>query len=251
MGNRQSTANIVSETINKSMTNVLMSNSQTCQQNNNSAQELKIENITAKDGCSLSISGISQQMVQAPNFSCSSNSSNEADLLAKFKTELEQQASATMSGFSSAINSSVTTDVKNKLVNDITSNINVSNTSQCVQNNIAEQSASLNKITSSCPIYCWNPTVATACAKSGNCDFSKCEVQIKDISQSITQEAVANCLSSNSNVTNIINEASNKIEQTADTKDEGISMGQMMISLVIILIILFMSGSSAMLLFIE
>lgn len=251
MGNRQSTAEIVSDTVNKSMTNLIMSNSSTCEQNNNSVQTLKIKDIVAKDGCSLTISDIDQNMTISPNFSCTSDSSNEADLLAKFKTQLSQDANATISGFSSAINSSVSTDVKNKIINDITSNINVSNTSKCVQNNIAEQYASFSNITASCPIYCRSPTVAaTLCAKNPSvCDFSKCDVKIKDISQNITQTAVADCLSSQANITKVIADVSNDIDQKAISKDEGISVGGIMILLAICFLLFMSSGSSAFIIF--
>jgi hypothetical protein len=243
MGNQQSTSTAISDVVNKSMTNVLISNSSTCGQNNSSVQELSFDNIEAGDGCSLSFNNISQTTSQTPNFTCSSQSQNETELLNKFKTELEQQASAAVSGLGGALNSEATSNTISMVRNEIENNINISNTSTCVQNNVSEQLLNFSKIKTSCPAYCRNPSLCKGVEKL--CDMDKCETDFSNISQSITQAAVANCLSSNSTITKIINDAANDISQTAESKNTGIdlfaslaSFGSSLIPLIIGVVVL-------------
>lgn len=217
MGNQQSTANTINDTVNKAMTNVLMNSSSNCSQNNSSVQELSFSDIKSDPGCRLNFSNISQTSVQTPNFTCSSDSKNNADLLNQFKTQLQQQAQATLSGIPGAINSQSVSNTVNKLQNDITNNINVNQVSNCVQNNLASQKAQFGHIESSCPGFC-----QTGCPPGYNCDMNLCSVDFNNISQSITQAAVAKCVSSNSTVTNAVNNAANDLSQTSSAKNTGI-----------------------------
>jgi|SRR6476660_3601682 len=90
-------SNILNETINKSATNVFLNSSANCGQNNSIIQQLSISDIKSQDGCGLEISDISQYSMQAPKFTCTSDTANETDLMAKFKTELEQNAKSVVS----------------------------------------------------------------------------------------------------------------------------------------------------------
>lgn len=234
MGLQSATSKAISETVNKSMTNVMMSSSASCSQTNVATQELNFNDIVAPTGCNLEFSGISQTSVQTPNFSCSSDNKNDTELSAKFKTELEQNAKAAVSGIGGAVVSKSDSETINKLTNEISTNINVSNVSSCVQDNLSQQKMQFGKIQTSCPAYCNDLTMCKGELKS-LCDMSKCTTSFKNISQSLTQAAVANCTSKNSNVQKIINEAASKLSQKAESKNEGInvfaSLGSSMIPL--------------------
>lgn len=248
MGGKAS-SEVVNDTINKSVSNVLMQSSQSCSQNNSLTQDISFEKIKAADGCSLNFSGISQTAIQSPNFTCSSDSKNESQLATAFKTELQQQSEAALKGV--ALGAEVESEIKNKLVNDITANINISQVSSCVQDNLAKQLLNFENISGSCPIYCRNPTICKDVPQI--CDMDKCEITFKDISQSLTQEAVGNCLSSNTAVNQIVNDVSNKTQQKSSSKLEGIdptassavaSIGLSICVIVIfVLIFLFLGGT--------
>lgn len=221
MGNQQSISNTISETINNSMTNVMMKSSQECTQTNTLAQTMNFDNITAKEGCSLSFTGIKQEAKQSPNFTCAMNSSNSSELSNAFKSQLEQQANAKVSGVGGALNSQAMSTNINNTINNIVTNVDVSQVATCVQDNLAEQTMNFQKIEASCPIYCRNPQLCNGLPES-LCDFSKCEVKFADIEQNMVQEAVASCLSENETVQQAVNDISNEVKQTAISEAKGV-----------------------------
>ncbi len=235
MGNSQSTSQAVSDIVNTSMTNVLMSSSNNCGQNNSASQQLDFNDISAGQGCNLSFDGISQKLIQTPNFTCSSNSNNESQLMASFQSQLDQNANAAVSGLPSALNSQAISQTISKLKTDISNNIQINQVSNCVQNNIAEQKMKFGKISTSCPAYCNNPLLCKGVESL--CDMSKCTTKFSNISQDLTQAAVSSCLASNANLTKVISDVSNKISQTAESKNTGISMAGIASSLIPLLII--------------
>ncbi len=252
MANQQSVSNTISETINNSMTNVMMKSSQNCSQNNTQAQTMNFNNITAKDGCSLSFSGITQEAKQSPNFTCAMNSSNSSELSNALKSQLEQQANAKVSGLGGALNSQSISSNISKTINNIVTNIDISQVANCVQNNLSTQTMNFQQIQASCPTYCKNPQLCKDLPKS-LCDMSKCEVKFGDIEQNMVQEAVASCLSANSNIQQVVNKISNEVKQAATAETKGIDptsflLSSMLPSLIITFIILsssaflFMSG---------
>jgi hypothetical protein len=247
MGNQQSTASAVSDVVNKSVTNVLLNTSSSCKQSNTSVQKLDFSNITAGEGCSLNFNNISQTSTQTPNFSCSNSASNEQNLLNQFKTQLDQQAQSTVAGLAGALNSQSSSEIVNNLKNKIENNINISSVSQCVQDNIAKQKQNYNKIVASCPGYCRNLQQCVG-VDPKLCDMSKCSTNFSNISQAITQAAVGQCMSSNTNVTKAINDASNQISQIAKSENKGIDFAALFASLgvwflpLIICVVLFCSS---------
>lgn len=224
MGNQESTAISVSETVNKSISNVLASSSSSCGQNNNLIQEQVFKDIEADEGCSLSFSNISQTAIQSPNFTCSSDSKNDSALANQFKTQLQQQADARVSN--STIGNAVANSLnKNKTINEIVNNISISNVSSCVQDNFLKQSQGFHTIKASCPGYCKNPQLCVG-LDSKICDMSQCKIEYNNISQSATQNAVASCLSSNANYQKILSETANEITQEAKAVNTGVDVSK-------------------------
>ena len=235
MGNQQSTAEAITDTINDTVTNVMVSNQSLCGQNNSAIQSINIGNINAK-GCGFNMSGITQTSVQKPNFSCFSSQTNNASLLTSLKNSLQQQATSELSGLGGAINSQSLSTTASTLVNDITNNMNLTNLSSCIQNNIASQEFSQGNINVQCPSCCNNP--------GPSCNQRNCVVNISNLSQQLTQSAVANCLSENSNLLSVINQIASEISQKTASSNTGISMsllggiGGIVLLIILIIIIL-------------
>lgn len=217
MGNQQSTSAAISDVVNKSMSNVLLSSSNSCSQNNSAIQEINFKDIKTTGGCQLKFSGISQATFQSPNFTCSSSSANSSDLSTKFKNELDQQAAANVSGLG-GLNSAANSSTISNLKNDITNNINISDVSTCVQSNLAKNTMnfSLTADCTGCGLKCTgNPQV---------CE-NTCITSYSDISQNLTQSAVGSCMASNTNVAKVIADASDTIKQTSTASNTGIGLG--------------------------
>lgn len=225
MGNQQSRSNIINDTINKSATSVFLNSSANCGQNNNAIQELSFSNIKSGNGCNTIFDGISQVSVQAPTFTCSSSAANETDLLAKFKTELDQNVKSEISGLAGAVNSESIAEVTNKLVNDISNNISINTLSNCVQDNYAKQTADFNNITLSCPAYC-NDTFTETNPVIAKLLLDKCTNKFTNINQNLLQKSVGECILSNNNIQKIIADADTSIVQSAESKNTGIDIAE-------------------------
>lgn len=219
MGNQESVSNTMTDIVNQSVTNVSMETSNTCRQDNTGIQTLNFSEIDADSGCSIIMSDITQTSFAAPNFACSSSTANETELLNKLKTELDQKSEAAVSGLTIGQQKSTSNAIAN-VKNLIQNNISMKTTSECIQNNIAQQKQTYSRIKGSCPRYCANPQLCVGLPPS-LCDMSKCNISFKNISQSIVQKATSDCLSENANVTRVINETATEIAQASKAATEG------------------------------
>lgn len=220
MGNQTSTSNAVMDVVNKATTSVMMSNSSKCGQSNTQTQSIDISNIdTSGTSCSININGVHQTAVQTPNFSCLSDSSQSANLKSDLKTAIKQEADSAVSGIGGALNSQAVSNATTKLQNIVDTNVNISNVSSCVQDNLQSNDFKLHFLKSGCPGYC-----ATGCATGFTCDTSKCSLNINDISQTATQVAVANCVSKNTALATAITSIANDLTQSAKSKNTGIDL---------------------------
>jgi hypothetical protein len=248
MGNQQSRSDSISEIVNSSITNVMMERSSNCSSNNSLSQEIVFNNIKSGPGCNLKFSNISQKSLQAPNFSCSSDSQNDSDLTSKFMSELNQKAATAVAGIGGALNSEANSQTISKLKNQITNNIKVSQISQCVQNTIADQKQMYSLIEGSCPKYCDNPSscvaplIAAGMSPSDPmlakmCDVDKCTMSFDNITQNLTQKAVGNCVSKDANITKAVDEASTQLEQTTSSKNTGWNPSVMSASYMVVCVV--------------
>lgn len=252
MGNQTSTSEIIMDVVNKATTNVMMSNSSKCAQNNTQSPSIEISNIdTSGTGCSINVSGISQTAVQTPSFSCLNDSSQTADLQSQLRTALQNEADSAVSGLGGALNSEAVSKATTKLQNIVETNVNISNLSSCIQNNLQNQDFKLNFLKSGCPRYC-----DTGCPTGFTCDMNKCNLNINNISQTATQAAVTNCTSKNTVLNNGITDISNDLSQSAKSKNSGIELfasltslgglGSFMIPLIISIILCIIIALSSM-----
>lgn len=227
MGNQQSSSNVISDTVNKSVTNVLVSSSSTCGQSNSLTQSQVFKNIKGDLGCSVNISGVSQTANQTPNFTCSSNTSNSTELLSQMQTQLKQEAEAAVKN-STIGNAEARTSNINKIINDVSTNIDIASVSSCVQDNFLKQSQGVDTISASCPSYCRDPSICVQMAPYDPkfCDMSKCAVDISNFTQASVQGAVGNCLASNQNYQKILSESANTVSQIAKAENTGVDVSE-------------------------
>jgi hypothetical protein len=226
MGNQQSSAQAITDIVNNATTNVLMQSSQKCGQNNTSSQTMEFSDITAGPGCNLDFSNISQTSIQSPNFTCALSAANSSELQNQLSTQLDQAAKSEQSGLAGALNSTSNSNSIATIKSNIMNNINISQVSECVQNNISTQKQKFGKISASCPGYC-----NTGCQSGFTCDMSLCRTNFNNISQSITQSAVGSCLSNNSALQKVINDSANQVSQISSASNKGIDFAASLASL--------------------
>lgn len=250
MGNAEAAASVITEVINKSITNVLIENSSSCTQNNSIIQDINISRIKSAQGCNLEISGISQQAIQAPNLTCISSSANTTDLMNKIEAKLKQEAKA--SAESGIGKSDSKTNSTSKLINEVKNNMNISNVVSCVQNTLAQQSMNISDIEISCPKFCQTMKPSDCNGSGAEKACALCTAKITDIRQTIVQEAVSKCLNNNETLTKAINEAAADFTQSATSSSKGndvfgflSSFGTISIILIITIAIVCLSSSSS------
>jgi hypothetical protein len=231
MGNQQSTAEAISSTVNKSVTNVLQQNSSQCGQNNSGLQSVNFSNIKTGPGCSLGIVS-SQKFSQIPSFSCLSNASQSSNLQAQLSSALKAAVQAETSGIAGALNSTSNSKTLSNMVNDISTNVNISNTATCLQNNLANQQAVFQAIESSCPKLCnrdFDPSSFNANFTVS--DYDKlCTTSIGS-TQELLQAATAACTSENTALTEAINKAAAEVSQIAKSETAGTDLAKVISNL--------------------
>lgn len=202
----------------------MQNNSASCAQNNSATQSFSLTDIKLNN-LSLDVSDISQELIQAPNFSCISANKSDADLANQFKTEFAAQSQAATSGFG-GVNSMTDSTIASKITNDISNHVSISNTSSCVQQSLASQDLKMGGYVINGPGWCTN-----GCPKGNVCDLSDCKVNIHNIKQKMTQSAVAQCLGNNSALTAAINDAATSVKATTSSTTTGVDPATILKSL--------------------
>jgi hypothetical protein len=223
MGNQTSTSEAVMDVVNKATTNVIMSNSSKCGQNNTQKLDINISNIKSPN-CPVKIHGIQQTAIQSPSFTCLSDSSQTANLQSQLKTAIKNQADSAVSGIGGALNSQAASKATTKLQNIVETNVNISNVSSCVQDNLQDVNTIINNIESGCPGYCNRGCAGITDANICKAMMDKCVTDISDIAQTATQAAVANCTSKNTALTSAISDIANDLSQSATSKNTGVDL---------------------------
>lgn len=226
MGAQQSTSVAVSNVITKSATNVLMKNANSCSQNNTSIQSMNFDHISAGQNCKLGFTNIKQEAVQIPNFTCSSSQAQSSNLQSMFANALQQAAKAETSGMPIFSSSSSNSAILSNVVNNISTNVNMTNTSECVQNNFAQQKLDFSNIASECPFVCGQQIDFTKISPEQLEVLNKlCTVQFGDISQLMVQKAVASCMADNKAIQEAITKVDNVVKQEATSSSSGLFSG--------------------------
>jgi len=223
LGTSQNLTKNIKEDINKSITNTLIQSSKNCSQNNSSNQFINMSNIKVQKGCKINFSGISQTSTSVPNFTCAQNVSNKEDLEREVNKQLKENIEQTMKGSPGFLDTTVNkTESVNRLVQEVTNNLNISNVGKCVQDNIANQYIKMNGYEASCARHCWDDdSYKLRCKNKGDCPQEDCIANISNISQTLTQNAVSNCMLNENNVNEIVDKYTSNIDTITKNKTEG------------------------------
>ena len=242
MGAQQSISTSVNKVLNESISNTMISNVSNSAQNNAASNSISFDNITAGPGCNLDFSNISQKLIQIPNFSSMSSNSNSQDLQTKFNTALDQKVDSAVSGLAGGVYTASVSKAISDTKNIVKNNTNISNLATCVQDNIAKNTANFAHIVTNCPGYCAS---TVGCPKDNVCDFSLCTTKFDNITQDLTQKAVASCVSQNTTVSKAMTDLTNTITQATSSKNTGIDpMGSIMTLVIIYCILKFLKSNN-------
>jgi hypothetical protein len=207
--------------VNEALTSVALSSSQNCSSSNANTQEITFNDIRVR-GCSLRFSDISQSMKVQQNFTCLQDSSQSADLLSKFKTELDAKTEAAVTGFGiGKAEAETITNLTNKIKNDI----NISTVANCMSSNMNNQKQTYGKID-------------VECSKGD-------EVTFDNISQKLIATQVAKCVQSDAKIASVANEIDNKLKLHTSATVSGIpdssaslaSLGSFLIPIIVSIVV--------------
>lgn len=203
----------ISRAINESIASVMISNSTSCDQTNNNLQSINISNIKTARGCSLKITGVTQTTASISNFSCIAKNSTDTKIKSDIESKLKAEVAKVQKGFPNTLFdfSSNTTITEN--VQRIMTSMNLKNTFECVQNTTNTQTLNLDNLYSSCPRCC---NTAAGCV-AGNAD---CKMEITNLNQQITSNAIGTCLASNTNITDAITNIASTLDASVKTEQE-------------------------------
>lgn len=229
MGNQTASTTVISDVLNKTATNIMTEMASKCTQDNSASNTILLKDIDAGD-CSLDISDIEQSILLKPRFVCEASNKSEGEMLNRFKSDLETSAKNKLEGLSGAFNSESATNVINKLVNDISTNLNLRQLSECVQQNEANNTLEIINA-KGCPTWCGNPAECSVplveAGLSDNlvksiCNPELCRTSVNNLTQNVTMETVATCMLKNTSVQDIVANAANELSNIAQTESKGI-----------------------------
>jgi hypothetical protein len=219
MGNQQSIATTITDVTNNAVNNVLINNTQSCNQANALSASQNFEGIKANN-CVLNFSGIHQNITNASNLSCMQEANVEIMLKNDLQNELNQQAQAAIKGTTLNLNSQSISDAVAKIYNGITNDTDIRNTSNCISSNLLSASQDVKNINLSCP-YCED------CLNANNYDSSKCDklcnVNFSNFTQNLVNNASSSCIAKQDSIQNVINELATSLTQT-NTAQTGMNM---------------------------
>lgn len=135
------------EIINKSITEVIVSNSSSCSQSSSGIQSISISDIKLKY-CPLYIT-VDQSNATTMELTCLNTTVSDTELQNQFKSNLEAKVASEIKGLNFGLSKSQT-DNMTSIVNEIQNKINIQNIAQLVQNSINEQIVSIDKIEVEC-----------------------------------------------------------------------------------------------------
>lgn len=210
MGATISTQKTIIDTINKSVSDVLMENLSSCGVNSSILQSMNFSNIEA-DNCDISFSNISQSANSIMEVKCIDKNLNEFEALYKIQNNLTNNFKTETSGLNFGLNVNMNTTIDKK-VSEIVNNINIKNLSECINNSIIQQTMNFGNI------------------KVKNC---KKPLTFDNIAQEIINTQVADCIRENQNINKIVNDIVNETKQNFSTKTVGLDFNVIIILLVV------------------
>jgi len=213
MGANVSKQQLLIDTINKTVSDVLLENVSSCGINNNILQSMNFSNFDLEN-CDLVFSNINQSSNSSIQLKCINTNINETDTLNKIKNNLINNFKSETNGINFGFNININ-EIIDKKVNEIVNNINIRNISECVNNSITQQLMDFGKI------------------KVKNC---KTPITFNNISQHVINTQVSDCINNNQNITKIVNDLVNETKNNFSTKSQGLNINFNFIIIIAIII---------------
>lgn len=215
----ETSSTVLTEIVNKTTTDVVMSSINSSSQSNMASNILKIQDIKAGPACSIDIT-TKQSIIQTPDFSSVSEISQNSDLATAIKDAIETAVKNTSRGIQ-FMSSPENTETINRQMNEISTSVSNTSVVSCLQTNTASNDLLIQNVQSNCPKLCEKENLQFSQFFTP-LDFDKlCTTTISN-SQDIVQAAVASCLSKNQQVTKAINELATTLTSSVEQEKVGI-----------------------------
>lgn len=205
MGAQSSKVKSSTDILNKSMMSVMIKNQTDCAASNNQLQSLNIGNIRSKN-CSVTISGISQEVQAESVMQCFAASQSENEMKTDLKNAIVENMQAETSGIAGALVSSSDVDSTVKIANEIATNINITNLLSCVNTQVSEQLMDISNI-------------------QVECTDEDRELNINNISQAILAAQISKCTQNNTALNASLTKLDTQIEKQLSAKNLGMGLG--------------------------
>ncbi len=215
----ETSSTVLTEIVNKTTTEVIMSSINTSSQSNISTNTLAISDIRAGPACSIDIT-TAQSVIQTPNFSSSSELDQSSNIGTAIKDALESTIKNTSRGVQ-FMSSPENTETINRQINDISASVSNTSIVTCLQSNTASNDLLIQNVQSNCPKLCSSENISFN-QYFTPLDFDKLCTTTISSSQDIVQAAVASCLSKNKQVTDAINELASTLVTSVEQEKVGI-----------------------------
>lgn len=201
------------DVVNKSLSNIIMTNESIAKTESNNTNSATFGDIDNECG-TLNIT-VDQDIDLKQSLNSINENLNSSDIINQLKNDLSNEAESKLSGI--AFGDSNATAITN-LVNDITTNVDLSNLSSCVASETSQNFAKFGNIRSKCVPGQPPPTSNI------------------NVLQNIVIDQIATCNSKNTNLNKICNTIDNTVKNKAKAINEGIKLD--LLSLFLIPIIL-------------
>lgn len=205
------------EIINKSITEVIVSNSSSCSQSSNGIQSISISDIKLKY-CPLTII-VDQSNATTMELTCLNTTVSDTELQNQFKSNLEAKVASEIKGLNFGLSKSQT-DNMTSIVNEIQNKINIQNIAQLVQNSINEQIVSIDKI-------------EVECYPDQDVSFN--------INQTLILNNVAKMTNKNANAISSINSLDNFLKTETSSKIAGLESNVVLAIIIVVVLLIIIS----------
>ncbi len=215
----ETSSTVLTEIVNKTTTEVIMSSINQSSQSNLASNTLAIKDIRAGPACSIDIT-TTQSVIQTPNFQSVSELDQNSNLSTAIKDALESTIKSTNRGVQ-FMSSPDNTETINRQINEISAGVSKTSIVSCLQTNTATNDLLIQNVESNCSKLCnnENPNFNQYFTPM---DLDKICTTTISSSQDIVQAAVASCLSKNQQVTDAINDLANTLVTSVEQEKAGL-----------------------------
>lgn len=148
MGASSSKTVSVVDIVNKTTTDIMMSNIMQCSATATSNQEIGFKDLEFV-GCDVNFQDISQNANMSVNLSCLQNVQNDVEMQNKLKNEIKEKLESETKGLTIGMSSSESSSFTN-IVNEISTNVDIETISNCVATMVSNQKQNFEDLKFTC-----------------------------------------------------------------------------------------------------